>query len=738
MGYGARQDRSAGGAAVLALLTLWAFAAVTTAVDVADLFRQRSLGDGLGQPTDAVITALQDERRGSVRFLADGAPARPELDRQRERTDAAVAELRRRAGGWSARLAASDAVRRSADDLTTRLDALRDLRAGVDDRGVDRAAAADRYTTLIDAAFGVYRSAWTRRDGDLAAEGRAFVALLRAREQLAREDTLASGAFASGRLTAAEQLRFVELRAQQRLLLAEAAAQLPAADRAAYTALATGPKGAALASIEDRVASTGSTGADPAGEAAAWQSAAGPVLTAQRVLIADGVRASVDRATPGAVWTIVRLGLFGGLGLVAVLVAAAAWRRTRRAGPAEGVPPAATGQPDVLLALELRNQVLARRQLDLLEAMQRRETGVDELADLFTADHLATRLRRNVEKAITLAGSDPGRRWRRPVPLLDVARAAAAEIEEYQRVTVGPIADADLAGPAVTDTVHLLAELIENAVAASPGTAPVRVTGGPSGAGYAIEVTDAGPGLDGTRLAVLNDLVRQPGTPPVTGQRQGLYVVARLAQRRGLEVDFLPATEGGTTARLLVPPALLPRPPSGDPASLAGHDPAPPASRDPASMVGRDLGPAVGRDPGLPAARDPASAVGRDPGLPVGRDLGVPPGRDPASVVGRDPGPTAGETTYAGPAEQPAAGPETENGLPIRVPRPRSAVPAGDDDDEPPRPPPSARRSRAPEDVRRRLDAYRAQTLRGRGQTADAETAEIPVNWADPAGREDR
>src|SRR5205814_8686853 len=119
------------------------------------------------------------------------------------------------------------------------------------------------------------------------------------------------------------------------------------------------------------------------------------------------------------------------------------------------------GVRDVFLSLARRTQALVHRQLGVLDAMERREVGPDELADLFRVDHLATRMRRNAENLIVLAGAVPGRGWRRPVPVVDVLRGAIAEVEEYTRVTILPVESAALAGRAVGDVIHLLAELIE-------------------------------------------------------------------------------------------------------------------------------------------------------------------------------------------------------------------------------------------------------------------------------------
>ena len=58
------------------------------------------------------------------------------------------------------------------------------------------------------------------------------------------------------------------------------------------------------------------------------------------------------------------------------------------------------------------------------------------------------------------------------MPLADVARAAAAEIEQYGRVALAVQPGIMVSGQAAADIVHLLAELIENATLFSPQRHP--------------------------------------------------------------------------------------------------------------------------------------------------------------------------------------------------------------------------------------------------------------------------
>jgi anti-sigma regulatory factor (Ser/Thr protein kinase) len=201
------------------------------------------------------------------------------------------------------------------------------------------------------------------------------------------------------------------------------------------------------------------------------------------------------------------------------------------------------------------NQTLLHRQLSMLDEVESRETDPDELARLFTIDHLAARMRRNVEKHLTLSGSTPARRWRKPVPMLDVLRAAAAEADDYHRVEVVPVSGPVLLGRALIDVTHLLAELVDNALAAAPGR-QVRVVCTPMGGGCLITVRDLGRGLDPATLDAANELLRAPAGATEDQRGHGLHVAARLAQRRGITVTLQTGPQG-STATVLLPADLL-------------------------------------------------------------------------------------------------------------------------------------------------------------------------------------
>ncbi len=216
------------------------------------------------------------------------------------------------------------------------------------------------------------------------------------------------------------------------------------------------------------------------------------------------------------------------------------------------------GISDIFRNLARRSQSLLHRQLTLLDAMERRAKEPEELEDLFRIDHLTTRMRRHAESLIILSGEAPARGWRRPVPFVNVLRAAVAEVEDYTRIKVTVTSRAALTGTAVADVIHLLAELAENAVIFSPPNTPVLITGDVVGRGFAVEIEDRGLGLSEERRAELNALLDSPPPFDASGSDQlGLFVASRLARKHNIRVSLRASPYGGTTAIVLIPLSLV-------------------------------------------------------------------------------------------------------------------------------------------------------------------------------------
>ena len=167
-------------------------------------------------------------------------------------------------------------------------------------------------------------------------------------------------------------------------------------------------------------------------------------------------------------------------------------------------------------------------------------------------------MRRHSEGLIILSGASPGRSWRHPVPFVDVLRAAVAEVEDYTRIRVTTGTRAALAGPAVADVIHLIAELAENATIFSPPNTPVRVHGDVVGRGYAVEIEDRGLGLSDEKLADINQNFAHPPQLDLSGSEQlGLFVAGQLARRHDIQIRLKDSPYGGTTAIVLIPNALV-------------------------------------------------------------------------------------------------------------------------------------------------------------------------------------
>ena len=218
------------------------------------------------------------------------------------------------------------------------------------------------------------------------------------------------------------------------------------------------------------------------------------------------------------------------------------------------------GVNQVFLNISMRNQSLLHRQLGMLDSMERRTSDPGALSDLFRLDHLTTRMRRHAEGLIILSGSTPGRAWRDPVPVVDVLRAAVAEVEDYVRVDVLSESRDLVAGNAVNDIIHLVAELVENAAVFSPPNTRIEVRADRAGTGLVAEIEDRGLGIGMDELADINRrLASPPDFDPAASEQLGLFVVSRLAGRHSIRVSLRQSVYGGTTAILVIPFGVIVR-----------------------------------------------------------------------------------------------------------------------------------------------------------------------------------
>ncbi|MET7929014.1 nitrate- and nitrite sensing domain-containing protein [Streptomyces sp. NPDC005349] len=630
---------------VLSLMALWGHAAVTTASQVSSTEQLRQVNSALVQPITDFTTTVQDERAAALKYRADpGASARRDFDAARSRTDKAVTALRAGIRSSSTDLAALDA--RLPDRISALLKSAGSLPMQRETPH-DSAAVFSGYGTAVDRAFAVRAGLAGADRPDRASDTRTVLELARAREALSRQDAVLGAAQASGTMSAAQYRAFVGDVAQQRGLTKAAVPDLRAEGAARYRTVLASRNATELATAQDAVLDAGEEGAVSAVPAGDWHSVAGHTLAglaaAERGAVDTGADAQpYSLATLGSSGLAVVLGLLGvvlslllsvriGRGLVddltglrnsALELAAtrlpAAIRRIHSGDDLDldaeaplarapirdeigqvgaalttvqraalravaGRAAVLTGVSGVYVSLARRSQVLLHRQLELLDAMERRTENPSDLEDLFRLDHLTTRMRRHAESLLILSGSAPGRAWRNPVPLIDAVRAGIAETADIDRVQLHDIPDLSLAGTAVADLIHLIAELAENAAAFSPPHTPVVVRGEEVGAGAVLEIEDRGLGMGDEALAAANEKIRATDIDLLDSRRLGLFVVNRLAERQQVDVTLRRSVYGGVTAVVFLPqqlleaphPGLRPLPPPEPRALAAAHAPAP-------------------------------------------------------------------------------------------------------------------------------------------------------------------
>ncbi|HEV2242072.1 MAG TPA: nitrate- and nitrite sensing domain-containing protein [Streptosporangiaceae bacterium] len=419
------------------------------------------------------------------------------------------------------------------------------------------------------------------------------------------------------------------------------------------------------------------------------------------------------------------------------------------------------GVNQVFLNLSLRNQSLLHRQLGMLDTMERGTDDAAVLADLFRLDHLTTRMRRHAEGLIILSGATPGRGWRDPVPVLDVLRAAIAEVEDYVRVDVVSEPPDSVVGSAVNDVIHLIAELIENATTFSPPNTRVEVRAEAVGVGFAVEVEDRGLGMTAEELAGINArLTRPPEFDLANSDRLGLFVVGQLAVRHQIRVSLRESHYGGTTAIVLLPHSVIVRAGEPGPSGTVGQHVTvngslyPPAESDP--VANRERASAFGptgrhRSDALPEPRPGLSAAGTvrpagppwsdlagasglsaaAPRAPLPDPLRPAPGQEPSrqrfawdSLGAGASEPTSGRsgTVPPGPSTAPqadldqirrSAAEGTHRGLPRRV-RQASLAPQLRDRGESAAEPAGDSASRSPEEMRNMMASLQDGWQRGR------------------------
>ncbi|MFE7431008.1 nitrate- and nitrite sensing domain-containing protein, partial [Streptomyces sp. NPDC057545] len=609
---------------LLSLTGLWGFATFLTGREAGHLMRASTVVERVGHPLEDTVGALQEERRQTLVLLADPRTSDGPtlLRRQREATDRALTEVRAGAGREDVRdaLRADDETR--LNSLLGMVEGLGALRESVDRRTIDRSKAMEFYGRLVDPCHRFLTGLRTMENVSMDKQVRALVGISRAREMLSREDALVASSLIAGRITATELRQVSDLVANRGLLYEINGEMLPSAERQRVVRYWSSPDSEALRTAEKALLDAGPTDEPRVVDAERWQEVATPVLDR---LAADSTEMNdrfQDRGKPAGYSVLIKAGVAGVLGFLALLASVfvsvrigrelirdlsrlrkdahevsgirlpsvmrrlasgeqidveteaphlqyerdeigqvgQALNTLQRAAVEAAVKQAdmRRGVSEVFVNLARRNQVLLHRQLTLLDAMERRTEDTDELADLFRLDHLTTRMRRHAEGLVILSGAAPSRQWRKPIQLMDVVRAAVAEVEDYERIEVRRLPRIGVSGPAVADLTHLIAELLENATVFSPPHTAVQVLGERVSNGFTLEIHDRGLGMAPDALLDANlRLAETPEFELSDTDRLGLFVVSRLAQRQNVRVSLQTSPYGGTTAVVFIPGALL-------------------------------------------------------------------------------------------------------------------------------------------------------------------------------------
>ncbi|MEU7730529.1 nitrate- and nitrite sensing domain-containing protein [Streptomyces sp. NPDC040724] len=496
------------------------------------------------------------------------------------------------------------------------------MRRSVDQNALDPTQALELYNRLVDPCYDFLMNLHGLDNVEVDKEGRALVGISRARELFSREDAVVASALAARNVTAPDVRHVSDYAANRTLLYEFNLVTLPADDRERFELYWKDAQTKTLRDAEERFIAGGAVNKPRSVTPAQWDEAAAKVLEDLAAMNTAAGDRYQQRIEPVAMDVMIQAAAAGVLGFLALIVSLVLSVRIGRdlvrdlsrlrkeAHEASGVRlpsvmrrlaageqvdveteaphleyekdevgqvgqalntlqraavEAAVKQADlrrgvseVFVNLARRNQVLLHRQLTLLDTMERRTEDTEELADLFRLDHMTTRMRRHAEGLVILSGAAPSRQWRKPVQLMDVVRAAVAEVEDYERIEVRRLTRLGIVGPAVADITHLIAELLENATVFSPPHTAVQVHGERVANGFTLEIHDRGLGM--TPEALLDANLRLAETPEFElsdTDRLGLFVVSRLAQRHSVKVVLQPSPYGGTTAVVFLPVALL-------------------------------------------------------------------------------------------------------------------------------------------------------------------------------------
>ncbi|HYB16301.1 MAG TPA: ATP-binding protein, partial [Streptosporangiaceae bacterium] len=283
---------------------------------------------------------------------------------------------------------------------------------------------------------------------------------------------------------------------------------------------------------------------------------------------------------------------------------------------------------EMYVNLSHRSQSLVERQIRLIENLARGEQDTERLANLSKLDHIASRMHRNSQNLLVLAGQDLSSGWTRPVALVNVINAAVSELEGDERVVVDAQPDVAVRGPAVGDLAHLFAELAENATSFSAADMPVDISGRQlTTGGVLVEVADRGIGMTDKEMAYANWQLENPSAADISVAKwMGLFVVARLAARHGIRVRLRPGEPGGLTALVWLPDEVLTHQGAAASPMLSDLGSARSAPGSPEAAVDSGYA-ATGRMTTAASSAEFAAARGNPQDAPTGPRLATDPGQ---------------------------------------------------------------------------------------------------------------
>ena len=722
---------------LVSLLALWGFAASITVSSAISDHKYNASATAIASGVRSLTVELPQERVQSYLWLlSGGTSSNASMLATRKAVDKGIPVARAALGAEQSQLSAASRSAQSA--LFNQIARLGKIRAAIDAGTMSPSAAFAAYSTIVDDLYSFFDSAIQDRGASLTGISVGAADSGYATEMAGREAALVGGAFlARGQMSPAVRQQFAASAANRHQLMNEALALMTPDLRAGFLNLQEkssayrqfeAMESQVLASPGPVTVNAGAWAKASLGTLAALQNvetANGNKLTAKSAALSnrlvleavlvgglglaavvasvfllvwfgrkvtrdlgglnDSVRGMADERLPrvverlrrgddvdvaaespqpptSSIEEISRIAESFGTVQAAAVSAAVDQARLRK------------GVNQVFQNISMRNQSLLHRQLGMLDSMERRTSEPGALADLFRLDHLTTRMRRHAEGLIILSGAVPGRGWRDPVPVVDILRAAVAEVEDYVRVDVTSDSDDLVAGNAVSDVIHLIAELIENAAAFSPPNTRIEVRAERVGTGLVAEVEDRGLGMSPDELDDINArLASPPEFDPAHSDQLGLFVVSRLAARHAIKVSLRRSVYGGTMAVVLMPFGVVVR---QEEARRAAPPWAWPAEDGPRSLTGRHRlppPPAVAARPG-PGVRTgeaewpmapwetgpitmPSEAAAAGPAPALSPPLAPPsPLQAPASPAPAAPTPAA-----------PASG--SHLGMPIRVPQ---------------------------------------------------------------------